>query len=192
MEWRLPRAIGSLVLFALAMAAIAGCGGGSRSSSSSAGATTVGTTSTGTTSTPGDGTTARFISEADAICARATTEIDATQPKSTSKLETERVVPDTAILEGKAIVALEGLRPPPALASDWAQMLKDRRSLAKGLVSLLRATNANDKAAIEQLARSKERIRQSLRAVAERAGFKDCGEVGLATPSSGAGGGAKA
>ncbi len=139
------------IVFALAAASLAGCGGSSNRA---------------------------FIAQADAICKRVNGELAAATPAGKSAKELIQVVPRHAALERGALNELARLAPPSALSGSWRAMLADRQKLADALVELGRAVGRNERATVERLTASKKRLHEAMRKAATSAGFKDCATIG--------------
>jgi alkylhydroperoxidase family enzyme len=123
-------------------------------------------------------TNAQFIAQADAICDRSNARITAIKPRNNSPSEVQRIVPRHLALERATIAALEKLTPPEALAGNWAQVLKVRRTLAHELDELLAAAKRHDAAAIGKLGSAKGLAHLVLTNAAHGAGLKQCGRLG--------------
>jgi hypothetical protein len=172
------RAGTALALVSLAL--LGGCGGGSTSSGSGTAAPATSTAqpiSQSLTSESG-GATAQLISRADAICARANAEIAAAKPESASTSEIIRLTPGHVALERKALSELRGMSPPAPLQAAWRRILANRTTLANQLEALVTDAKSNNGTAIKALTAAKARVHKILLETAQRAGFKDCGQVG--------------
>ena len=185
MRLRTPRAA---PVFAVAMLALsltaAGCGSGASTTTKDGGARAqVSTRTRPASAAQGSGTApstarARFVAQADAICARYSAKIAALKPKSDTPAEVERIVPRHVALERAAIARLQKLAPPSALQSTWRRVLSARRTLASELVALLAAAKRHDTATIAKLRSEKSLAHLTLSSGAKGGGFKHCGDVG--------------
>jgi hypothetical protein len=165
-----------MLMLTLAVLVSAGCGGSSSSSTTQSASAKANAKSATAPSRP----LARheLIARADGICARLNKQLVSAKPKNNSRQEIERVAPIHAAAERIAVLELRGLIPPSTLARDWRLIVALRSQLASELVKLVRAAFANDTTAIKKLTASKVRAHEALLAVATRAGFKTCSQVG--------------
>jgi hypothetical protein len=165
---------------AVTFAAVTSCGGKSGATASSRSTDAA----SGTSSPPGEAAArAQLIAAADAICGELDRELAASKQKSLALPEIARFAPLNAALEQRAVADLAKLTPPASLARDWQQIIAYRRMLAEELVKLGRYAKARDRAGIKALVVSKQRVRQSLLAIATRDGFKQCSSAGGAGAS---------
>jgi hypothetical protein len=170
------------LLLIAALAVLVGCGGSSQRVKQR------GPASSASRSSETAAAGAQLIAEADPICARLNAAILAresslpTVNKAQLLREIVQIVPGTAALEREADGQLARLTPPPSLAAKWSMLLSYRKALASELNELVRAAKHGDAAAIDRLTRSKKQMHGRLRALALQSGFKDCAEVGPASP----------
>jgi hypothetical protein len=154
---------------------VGGCGGSGK-------ATKVNGSAAGAAATPesaGSGrppAAGRLIASADVICRRFNEQLAKAAISGSSDIARE--APRNAATELRAVDALSKLTPPASLASDWAQMIAYRRTLAQELGTLVRDVKAGDTAGMRALGASKKRVRQKLTQLAAHDGFKDCASVG--------------
>ena len=131
----------------------------------------------------------QFLADASSICKRLSTEVSDPPGTVLDAKTLARLAPMHAAAEYRALRQLEHLTPPPSIRSDWASMLRYRKSLADNLTALGRAAKAEDHAAFEKLAKEKSRSYDALGRLAERAGVGACGKGVTAqkpgTPASG-------
>jgi hypothetical protein len=153
---RAPRGPIAVLTSVAIWGSLAGCGGGSSADSSSSG----------------------FIARAEPICRALNAELTKVGAKSTSLTEVARVVPRHVSQERTALLTLERLKPPSAVAGSWRKMLADRRALADQLAKLAEAAQHNEAAAVKALTASKETTHAELARVGRKAGFNDCAQVG--------------
>jgi hypothetical protein len=155
---------------ALALA-FAGCGSGS-SHIVSAASHAAGSTA------PAD----ELVTKADTICKRVDTVLVTSRRGSLDLPAIARSAPHNAALERVALTELSELKVPASLSRDWAQIVAYRRTLARELVELGRAARADDRRAVQALAKSKMQVHYKLSALARRDGFRYCSGVSAAAP----------
>ncbi len=187
-----PTAI--LMLIAVSLFAVSGCGssGKSTSSATTANVPAAATPSSvsATTSNPAappihnDPETARFVSKAEAICKRLNIQLknaDARLPTKQGKLTVSAIIkgaPGNALMEAENLTDLSRLRPPAALAGTWREVLQLRRALERDIARLGPIARSNQKNAVKQLQIMKEEAHFQLSKVAARASLTECGVVG--------------
>jgi hypothetical protein len=158
----------SLIFVAVSViAALAGCGGGTKQ------VTATSSRSTGDAVSP-----PQLIARADAICQRLNVQFAAHKPASQAIAEIARVAPRRAIAEQRVVTELSDLTVPASVARAWRAIIADRRGLAAQLAQIGRDASNGNAAGVRALSASKERLHNDLQATAERAGFTSCSQVG--------------
>lgn len=167
---------------ALAVLAIAGCGGHSGATASSQKSRPAGTTaSTRSSSAPGTGSTAGFVAKADAICRRVNAELAAggvRRGKRVALGTIGRMASRNAAIERKGLARLESLAVPGAISVVWQRVLADRTALSRQLTELAEVVPRKDASAIKALGTTKKRLHADLSKAAKQGGFEDCGKLG--------------
>lgn len=120
----------------------------------------------------------QLIAKADPICRRLNVALGPAASRPLTPSELAKTSPPHAALEQATLAQLSKLKPPPGLAKDWNTMLADRRTLALDLLTIARAAQANDTAAIHTLSVTKARLHRQVAEIATRDGFSDCAAVG--------------
>lgn len=197
-----PRAlmgVATAILIGISLLTANGCGGsgaksgattttGARSGSSAAVTAPSSTPGRATTpaapTIPKDAQTARFVSTAEAICKRLNARLknaNAKLPKKTGQLTISEIIkgaPGNALMEAETLTQLRRLRPPPALAASWREVIKVRLELEKEVARLGPTAKGGGEKAVKQLGVLKEEAHKQLREVAARASLNECGQVG--------------
>ena len=146
-----------LVALVLATAAFvaSGCGGSSKSN---------------------DLTQAELVSKGDAICERVHATLHANPYRS--QADVGRLAPQLAAYERTAIVEMRKFRPPASLANDWKQIVEGSEIIATDTDKLGEDVKQNNAKAARPLFASSRAVQLKMQAVAERDGFKNCGQPG--------------
>lgn len=178
-----------LVLIATVLV-VAGCGSSSSTTSStSTGSSSVGsassTSSDGASPTPVATTTAsgkalttsQLVSQATVVCKHVTNQLIAAKDRVSTEQQIAQVAAQRAVVEQTAVNQLSKLTPPPAIASDWQQMISDRNTLVEDLNKIAAYARANDFKAEKPILASSTGLQEQLLSVARRGGFVVCGKI---------------
>jgi len=165
-----------IAVLALAGIGLAATGSGCGKAAKSAGVTetTASTIANSAESAPRGPVLSRraLISKADAIC------FGINARRSSTKLSVRedyvQLVPPLAAYETTALVKLNKLVPPAAMAGDWNQILADARALIEATAAVGREFTNNEVPQAEASILVAETAGQKMVAVARRDGFKDC------------------
>jgi hypothetical protein len=154
-------------LAALALAAIvfavSGCGssGGSGSSSSKSDAAL---------------TKAELNAKGDAICERIFVRLHATPYRTSQAIG--RLAPGLAAYEQTQVAEMRKLVPPPSMASDWSEIVENSQIIANDTAKLGEDAEHNDFKAATPLFTASRATQTKVQPIAERDGFKRCGQDG--------------
>jgi len=160
---KLAATAASVAVCAAAVCIVAGCGEASSS------------TSSGTSEMTAPLTQAQLIATADPICAHYLTELHAHPLKKANEFsqELQRLYSN----HQTELSELQKLRPPTALASDWAKIVGGHEALSHDMTEALRDAHAGELRAVTPLIISGSRRQAATLAIARRDGFKDCSRV---------------
>jgi predicted nucleic acid-binding protein len=124
-------------------------------------------------------TQAELIGKADTICVRLKTQLSgpALNAEIGNVSSVARIASRRAAIERAALAELGKLTPPTSLASDWQQVIADRRILADDLVKLGEYAKANNVKSLDALYLSSAKVGVRMIAMAKRDGFKQCSRV---------------
>jgi hypothetical protein len=175
----------ALVLTAITLA-ISSCGSSKTNSSSTStvGTETQASTTTSTTATTTTGseeikihtgkplTRIVWISNGDAICARANVKINSTKAKTQNDFD--RVFPQAAAYERAEATELSKLVPPSTMASDWRQIVSDLQKYGEFTAKAGEYAQANNFQGALPIIAAADTTERQLKAVAKRDGFKAC------------------
>lgn len=156
-------------LLPLAAAAIVagGCGGTSQGSKGSAAARA-----------DQGAQKASFIAQADALCERVNRAVAAAGAGRPAE-SPSRTAYAHAAAERAAVAELSKLTPPPALRSQWQEILGYRRTLAQELQQYATDVRSAAGSGTQALEREKTSTHRYLREAGMRAGFEACSTVGV-------------
>lgn len=116
-----------------------------------------------------------LVKEADAICARVNERI-AKEPAPKSAADLERLAKRTVEVSDPAIEDMEALEPPEELEADFDRFvasLKRQRALTERIGA---AAGEGDTAEIQRVGADAQKAQDEYRRVADRIGFRECGE----------------
>jgi hypothetical protein len=172
--------LAALALVAVALVA-SGCGGSSKSGTSTATLAATTTAAPTPTTLPSPTvklatgrplTRAKWIAEADAICAHVNTEAGAISVRSGSEYVT--ALPQVAVYYSTEAKNLSNLVPPASMAGDHARIVNGLQLFSEYLSKSGQALATGNKSAAGQLYRAAVGVQKRLIAVAKRDGFKRC------------------
>src|ERR1700722_4172900 len=187
MKARLP--LLAVLLAALILPLIAGCGGTSRGTGSnsapSANGWTADSAATGTTVAPIPKASGKSLSgsvlvaHADAICERRNAELDA---RNNDVINNQQAVVHAASrraeIEQSALTELRGLTPPASLARSYQELLSARLTVLEDIKKIGDDAAAKDIAAETPIYASSVIVVRKVAAIAERIGLGSCAQLG--------------